>query len=378
MSQNFRIKAKRMKNTLLPVSCMGNNEQQLSVADDFTCPSEVVLFNGMCYFVHTSFVDNIQDGEHICHTQYSNSNLVKFDSHEWGNVNATQFLGRSLDDTLLEFFYYQLEKTLTLESTNNNNNNNNNNTNKKHWLRLLIGDKMQTNECVLRYFNRSFGAFTFFRSCNESGYPVCQSKTIRREIPKPILVSETINNISQTKNDSQVDFNTEPFITTSATETILPVSSNYTDLIISSNETILSQLKSPHSSPLRLITITGALLALIIFIVGSIFLGRYLRRSRGSYSTRSSIVGLSRRTKHSSTTRPSSDIPNTPAVLYARLQSSPPPTDTDMSVPFDNKLLIDGRVELLPISTNQTRNIQNSKIEEEEPLYATLKEHDEK
>ncbi|CAF1505736.1 unnamed protein product, partial [Rotaria sordida] len=122
-----------------------NIEEQSSIVGNISCPSEFVLFNNMCYYVHTYFIFNILNGERVCSDKYSNSTLVKFKSHGWANVNATRFLGRSFDDIRLEFFYYQLENKLINESKND--------TNKKHWLRLLLGDKTDHNDCILRYLD---------------------------------------------------------------------------------------------------------------------------------------------------------------------------------------------------------------------------------
>jgi hypothetical protein len=127
--------------------------------------------------------------------------------------------------------------------------------------------------------------------------------------------------------------------------------------------------------------ITGSLLALAIFILAIVFLVRYFRRSRGSYTTHSNIIGSSRRKKRSSTVTTSIDSSSAPSVLYSRLKSSPPSIiiDTDMSHPFDNSTTIDDNVQLLPQSINQIKLHENLIPEdEEESLNARLKVPNEK
>jgi hypothetical protein len=343
----------------------------------------------MCYYVDTSFVYNQSAGEDLCSNKYSNSSLVKLNSHDWGNINATRFLGRIFDDILLEFFYYQLEKKMTIESKND--------TNKKHWLRLLVVDKNPQNECILRYFIRSAGAFTILPKCDHGGHPVCQCESIRNNISKIISIDET--------TASSLEINNKTDLTTTTT---LPILSTSTNLSIVSNETSIpnhqpisdedlnnetnTDYKSDNNTLIQnksqrpayrppLMMITGSLLALAIFSLAIVFLVRYFRRSRGSYTTHSNIVGSSRRKKRSSTATTSIDTSSAPSVLYSRLKSSPPSIiiDTDMSHPFDNSTTIDDNVQLLPQSINQIQLHENLMPEdEEEYLHATLKVHNEK
>jgi len=337
-----------------------------------SCPTDFVLFNNLCYYVDTSFVNNIRDGEQICSNKYSNSTLVKFNSHEWRNINAIRFLGRTFDDILLEFFYYQLEKKLIIETKNN--------TNKKHWLRLLIGHKNDLNECVLRYFIRSSGAFTSFNQCNDGGHPVCQCQ--------PRNYSVEIDNKTESLTTT-----TEITLTIVSNETTVPICNNCTNLkpdedlpnnetnteyiYNQTNNTLIGKEKTHSNYRLLLMLATGLLLALAILLIGIVFLIRYVRRSHGSYSTRtSSGIGSFNRIKRSSTTAPSNDQSNIPAVLYSRLKSPPPSIiiDGDMTHPFDNLTTNDDNVQLLPQSRNETNMHENIITEDEqEPLYATLK-----
>ncbi|CAF0858347.1 unnamed protein product [Rotaria sordida] len=381
-----------------------NIEEQSSIVDNISCPSEFVLFNNMCYYVHTYFIFNTLNGERVCSDKYSNSTLVKFKSHEWANVNATRFLGRSFDDIRLEFFYYQLEKKLINESKND--------TNKKHWLRLLLGDKTDHNECILRYFIRSSGAFTAFHRCNHGGHPVCQCEPIRNNISQILLINETQNNISQIKNDSleisiKIESSTIELISSILSnstnlsiisdETIIPICDNCTNLIADedllnnetnvdyklNNDNILITTIPPHFNYLRLaMIITGSLITLVILIIGIIFVILYIRQTCGSYSMRNGTRDPSRRAQRRSTSTTSNDISNRPAVIYNRLNSRPPSTtiDVDMIDPFNNSRANDDTVQLLPQSiTNPPIFNENilTKIDEE-PLYAKMQSSNEK
>jgi hypothetical protein len=374
------------------------NEKQFSIVNNFSCPTNFILFNNICYYIDTSFVYNIPHGEQFCSNKYSNSTLVKFNSHEWGNINSTRFLGRKLDDILLEFFYYQLEKKFIIETKNN--------TNRKHWLRLLIGDKNNYNECTLRYFTRSSGAFTGVHQCNHGGHPVCQCQPILiNEIKKEIdITTESSTREITVPSTREITVSSTTDITVSkstslpivSNETILPIGDNGTNLppdedlnnetstaFISNHNSTLMQSKTSRSNyrPLLMI-ITGLLLALIILLISIVFLIRYVRRSHGSYSTSSNRIGLFHRRKRSSTPATSNDTSNTPAVLYSRLKSAPPSIiiDADMTNPLDNSITNDDNVQLLPQSINQTSLHENIPIEndEEEPFYATLKLPNEK
>jgi hypothetical protein len=361
-----------------------------------SCPPEFILFNKMCYYIHLSFIYNTQSGERLCYNQNSNSTLVKFDSHEWGNINTTRFLGRMYNDILLEFFYYYLEKNLFHQSMNE--------SNTKHWLRLLIGDKNDPNECVLRYFTRSLGAFTIFHRCNNGGHPICQCEPIRTKIPLRISSNQTGSDI----NNSKIETNTESTTTTqiivlnSTDVSILPnttipsICENCTTYSIPDEDLIndeikidfdsdnISLIESPNAPSNKtstkyrplIVILTGPVLAILILLIGIGVLLRYLRRNHGSYSTRNSVTNA-RRTKRSSTTVTISDIPNTPAVLYTRLK---PPrlsittTETDMLLPLDNSIRNDDHIELLPATKVQVITAENKINEDdEETVYATLK-----
>jgi hypothetical protein len=317
---------------------------------------------------------------------------MKYDSHDWGNVNTTRFLGRSFDDILLEVFYYQLEQRLIIEFKNE--------TKKKHWLRLLLGDKNDKNECILRYFIRSSSAFTILYRCEPGGHPVCQCQPeiLKINSPqidiKPESTTTTTTEmviVSNSTNSSQIDIKPESTTTTTAmmivsnstnpsNETIIPICDNCTniiadeDLLINETSTdfILTKSKTQRSNSQRfLMMVTVPLLASVILIIGSIFLIRHVRRSRGSYAIRTS-----RRAKPTST--PSPNTSNPPSVLYTRLIPSPPSItmDADMTLPFDNSIIIDDNVQLLPNSTNIHENIITE--DEEDGLYATLKLPNEK
>jgi hypothetical protein len=315
-----------------------------------SCPVGFILFNNLCYYVDTSFVDNIRDGEQICSDKYQNSSLVKFDSHQWGNANTTRFLGRIFDDILLELFYYQLEKKLISETKTN-----------KHWLRLLVGDKNDENKCILRYFTRSTGAFNISRHCNNSGHPVCQSQ--------PIWINETINNSLESIT---VEIPLQILTNGTADEDL----DSNEDTIDDSNSTSIQAKKSSSKYRSWLIIIIVSLLTLII-LIGTPFLVCYLRQGHGSYSIRTRRKRSNSPTKKSSTTATSNETSNTPSVLYTRLQtSSSIPMDVDMTNSFDNLIINDDHIHLLPPSIHP-HNLHESVIvennEDEESLYATLK-----
>lgn len=264
-------------------------------------------------------------------------------SHQWGNVNSTRFLGRIFDDILLEVFYYQLENKFLIKT-------------QKHWLRLLFSDKSKQNECVLRYYSRSSGAFIVLRQCDNRGHPVCQCEP-------------------QTKNYStEIQLIPLPIISNG---TIVPICENCTDLIpdedLNSTETIseqnaalISKKTSGRSYRTLLIFISGPLLALIILLTGAFVLFRYVRH-RGSYSTRHI------RAKQSSTTGGSNETLSTPAVIYTRLKAPP------SSIKMDGDMidLSDDNVQLLPQFMNIHESIINED-EEDESLYATVKLPNEK
>jgi hypothetical protein len=290
---------------------------------------------------------NIQSAERLCYQKYSNSTLVKFDSHEWGNINATRFLGRTFEDLLLEFFYYLLEKKLYHQSMNE--------ASRKHWLRLLLGDKNEPNECVLRYFDRPSGAFTIFHQCSNGGHPICQSEPIRTKIPsmnRNNSLPETITE-STTLNSTDVLSTTISFCENCTTNILADedLINNETKIDSESSNNTLIDLtnEQPNKRYLTyrplIIILTGPVLALSLLFLGIGLLIRHIQQNRGSYSTSSSIVG-SRQIKRSSTILTISDIPNTPAVLYTRLKPSRiSTTETEMLLPLP---INDDQIEMLP------------------------------
>ncbi|CAF1111625.1 unnamed protein product [Rotaria sordida] len=374
-----------------------NNESELLVHEILSCPPEFILFNKICYYIHSSFIYNIRSGERLCYNQYSNSTLVKYDSHEWGNIDVSRFLGRTFADILIEFFYYILENKLLIESIDE--------SNRKQWLRLLFGDKNDPNECVLRYFARSSGSFTTFYRCNNGGHPVCQCEPIRTKISKIISMNEAISNT----NNSQIEIQNESIKITSTTQIIVI---NSTDILILPNETNMSFCENCTTSSLAdkdlnnnnteinstsynnalletlnqptkasflsyqplIVILTGPILALIILILGTGLLIYHVRRSRESHSTSSSIVG-NRRTERSSTILTSTDFPSTSGTLYTRLKPSGLPfAEIDTFLPVDNSTPNDDSIELLPTIKVQITNDENKiKEDDEELIYATLK-----
>lgn len=318
--------------------------------NNITCPIGFILFDNLCYYVDPSFVYNIQNGEQICSDKYRNSSLVKFDSHQWGNANTTRFLGRAVDDILLELFYYQLEKKLIIDTKNSS----------KHWLRLLVGNKNDEKECVLRYFTRSTGAFAISPRCNQGGHPVCQSQ--------PIWINETINNSSEITESTTTEIPVPTIFNVTADDDL----DNNTNNFNNSTETSI-QPRNSRSKYLSLLTIILVSALALITIISIILFVYYLRRGHGSYSTRNRRRPSN---KHLSTPGTSNETANTPAVLYTRLQASPP----SVSMEFDNSIVNDDQIQLLPQSQPLHENTiaENNNEEEDEPFYATLKSPNDK
>jgi hypothetical protein len=294
-------------------------------------------------------------------------------SQEWGNKNATRFLGRTFDDILLEFFYYLLEKKLYNQTINE--------ANKKHWLRLFLSDKNDPNECVLRYFDRSSGAFTILHQCNNGGHPVCQCQPIRIKIPSII---ETISN----KNNSFIETTTTQIIVLNSTNlltTIESICENCTTNLLADEDLVNNETKIDSESSYNisiemttekskkkffiyrplLIILTGPALAFVIFFIGVGLLIRHLRQNHGSYSMHSSMTVDCHRTKRSSTILTTSDLPNTPAVLYTRLKAPRiSSTETDMLLPLDNSISPnDDNIEMLLPTKLQVINVNDDNEE---------------
>lgn len=310
----------------------------------------------MCYSVDTSFVYSIQHGRQVCSARYANSTPVRFHSQQWGNVNSTRFLGRTVDDVLLELFYYQLEKKLSIENTNN--------TKSKHWLRLLVGEKGNDNECALRYFIRSSGAFTILHQCSQGGHPVCQTQPIpitETKTSPPEIETTTAKPLSLPLNETA-----DEDLANNETET--------NSIIDSQNTTTAIQTILPRSNNRFWLKIVILSLFMIILLITVIFVIRYLRRSHGSYSTHENGNSSSRiRSGIASSTSTS----KTPAVLYTRLKSSPPSiiVDAETVNAYDNTVNNDDNIQLLAPTPDQTNSLRNTTNDdpEEEPYYATLK-----
>ena len=345
-----------------------NQSLSIDPGEDLSCPLNFVLFDRTCYYIDRTFLYNTGSAERLCYEKNSNSTLVKFDSHQWGNINTTKFLGRMYNDLLLEFFYYLLEKKFLEQIIDE--------SNRKNWLRLLLGDKNDPNECVLRYFARASGTFTVFQRCNTGGHPVCQSEPIRmKTIP------------DQTYSSSKIETTTAVITTTSLCESC--TTNTPADGYLLSNQTIINrvsvnetvnatnstQTKDKHSAYRSLLVIlTGPGLALLIFLIGIALLIRYLRQNHVPQSRRSSIVDI-RRTKRSSTTVTAGDTPTTPAVLptYLRLPRVSF-SESDMLLPIDNSLPSNGEtIELLPANKPHVINVDNRISEnEDETTTATI------
>lgn len=367
-----------------------SNESHQSEDEILSCPQGFILFNKYCYYVHSSFIYNIRSGERLCYNQHMNSTLVKYDTHEWGNINATRFLGRTFSDILIEFFYYILETKLQSESIDD--------LNRKNWLRLLFGDKNDPNECVLRYFTRSSGAFTIFYRCNNGGHPVCQCDPIRTKIPKVIPKNESLSNINNSITETKIE-QTPITITTSVqnfTEmltslniTHVPSHETNEDLInhtnttttvassVSHNKALVGTTRETQKSKLSkyqpiIVILAGPVLAFVILFFGVGYLIHYVRQGGHLYTPSSSVTGT-QRTKRSSTIVTTSDMGGSPKVtLYSHLKPSEAPfADGNIYAPVDTSMPFDDNFELLPSTHVQTINDENKVRDEDEQLLYT-------
>ncbi|UJR30571.1 hypothetical protein I4U23_018099 [Adineta vaga] len=322
-----------------------NTEAEISNDEILSCPPNFTLFNRLCYYADSSLTYDIQAGEQICSNKYSNSTLVKFDSHEWANINVTRFLGRVLNDILLEFFYYILERKLFMP------------TDGKQQIRLLLGDKNFPRKCVLRYFTSSIGGFSLLHRCHSGGYPICQTQPIRNKILETTPVYQTISPINIPSIEQTTKLISTTTVIATTTQLIL---SNSTVLFILPNETnITSRCDNcsmnsvladedfnnnatknssefytntttgiVHESFMKrhakyrplIIILTGPILGLIILFLGLGLLVWRLRQYHGTYSIPNNLVG-GLRTKRSSTTVTTGDVPNTPVAIYNRTKS---------------------------------------------------------
>ena len=347
--------------------------------DIITCPSGFILFNRMCYFLHTSFVYNRQFAEHACENDAQNSTLVKFASHEWANIiDSMKLLGRTKEDSLLESMYYHLENKLANHSSHN--------YTRKQWLRMLLGNHNDTDGCVIRYFSRTTGAFSVLHQCANGGHPVCQMPPLGSSFSTVKPSNRTIALPSIFDDDDSLAITRESTTTTTTTRiynsTSLSICDNCSieapvDDALPLNETRKGNQTSGNASaelvadsqryryrkyqPLVLI-LSGPVLALILLVVGISILIYYLQNNRDSYSTRGSINGPpSRRTRRSSTAVTFSDLPNTPTVLFTRTK----PT-VEVSTELDTLLAhaeeTDDRIEI--VSPNVTRQYSNGQDKE--------------
>lgn len=317
----------------------------------------------MCYYIDRTFLYNTRSAERLCYEKNSNSTLVKFDSHQWGNINTTKFLGRMYNDLLLEFFYYLLEKKFLEQVADE--------SSRKNWLRLLLGDQNDPNECVLRYFARASGTFTVFQRCNTGGHPVCQSEPIRMKI----ISNQTYSTSTTTTTTAVIttSFLCESCTTNTPALLTNPTISNRILVNETANVTNKTQVKEKHSAYRSLIVIlTGPGLALLIFLVGIALLIRYLRQNHIPQSRRSSVVDI-RRTKRSSTTVTAGDTPATPAVLPTYLKLPRVSfSESDMLLSIDNSLPSNGEtIELLPANRTQV-NHRISGNTDDETISATV------
>ena len=330
----------------------------------------------MCYFFHTSFVYNRQFAEHACENDALNSTLVKFTEHEWANIDSSKFLGRTKEDSLLEFVYYHLENKLREHSSHN--------YTRRHWLRMLLGNQNETDGCVLRYFTRATGAFSTIHQCKNGGHPVCQTPPIRTHSStvKPSERTMALQHTASTENTLEI---TTKSMTSSNTQARLvqttislicdncstnpSVEETTTDNQTSSNTSLQVTAESqryrrPKYLPLVVI-LTGPVLGLVLLFVSSSLLIYYLRHNHNSYSTRSSVNGPSRRTRRSSTAVTLSDVPNTPVVLYTRAKPTVEfSTELDTLLGGEGGRESDDRIEI--VSPNMAHMYSNSNEQDKE------------
>ncbi|CAF1439354.1 unnamed protein product [Adineta ricciae] len=311
---------------------------EISTNETLTCPPEFVLFNRMCYYADPSLTYGIQAGEQICASQHSNSTLVTFNSHEWANINVSRFLGRAFNDILLEFFYYILEKKLPMgtELTANRN----------QQIRLLLGDKISPEKCLLRYFTRSIGGFSLMDSCTNGGYPICQTQPMRMKVSSTTLIPTTITPINTSSIEQMttqiipINSTTSSLILTNDINNVSSCDNCTANLIRNDEDPVDNQTKIyPESdmnstkailqpiSTLRahvkyrslVLILTGPVLGLLILILGVALLIWRVRQNAESYSIRNSFLAY-QRTKRSSTTATVSDVPTTPVIVGNRIK----------------------------------------------------------
>jgi hypothetical protein len=389
--------------------CSRHDKSHSVSMNDLTCPPNFLLFNDLCYYVDLSFVSSVQSAERICSNQYRNSTLVKFNSHQWSNINGTRFLGRTHHDILLELFHYQLERQRPVSSTNS--------TTRKNWLRLLLGDTHEPNQCVLRYFTRVSGAFTTLHQCHHGGHTVCQSERITMARTRDNSLNNNnftthVNMIMSLSNETIKSNLSISSLLSDTTETTLSSSlnvndsghtSNTTDVAHCANctmelppdedlwniQTITKETRSTsttmsthrflsnyYSSNYRslIMILSGPLFAFALLLIGIVFLVRYVRRIHGSYSPRPTMILPLRRRNKRYSPRTSTETSDTTAVLYTRLK--PTVTIDCESIHLSgNTTINDDSVQLLPcVFTSNVRHEQTIKDDTNESFHAVVKD----
>lgn len=348
----------------------------------------------MCYYFNTTFVYNRQSAQDACFNRTIHSSLVQFESHPWANINSTRFLGRTRDDSLLEFFYYQLEQKLLMQTSPH--------YTKKHWLRLLLANQEAPDECVLRYFTRSTGSFFTIHQCTNGGHPVCQMKSL----PKQTKMNESIEATGDhSDNDLQITTTKESLMSldlNGAQEALLfstavmPIfdsqtmefmtdhgifvqKNNHTDdnqtMNSTSNHTSTIETSSAYSSyQSLLVLLAGPVLALIILFVGINVLLCYLRDPDSTnYHERRPTRARDIHRKRSSTMMTVNEVPiaNNPVVQYTRSKIS-------LHVPDEDELLLSPNaglntnsesVQILSFPAANTLNGSSSLTLSDEPNY---------
>jgi flagellar biogenesis protein FliO len=324
------------------------------------CPSGFDRFDEQCYRALPALAASIQEANNACLVAHINSSLVTFKSHEWSNVNSTRFLGRNYNDILLEYFHSQMQENNLADQ---------NEQLSLRWLRLLLGDQHDSNDCVLRYFTRSSGTFTAMHRCQPTGHPVCRTDPL---LVVPSEVETTITAVSRAVTSSTSDMISEedPSIAcVNCTMDLLP------DEALAENQT---QTQSNATRPMRsvLMNITAPLFALLLLILAVVLLLYYIHRYRGSYSPRQAmrIVTHHRRRNPTVSTVASSGESSASAVLYTRLQATTPSHSNDVVV-----LPVEERVRLLHrLPTSSVFHDELTKEDDEEPLYAIVKDTQDK
>lgn len=316
-----------------------------------------------------------------CSNLSYHSTLVKFENHSSVNVNPSKLLGRKFQDSLLEFFYWELQrkasKLMNMSQSNS------------HWFRLLLGQNSSSDACCLRYFDRPSGSFLISGRCSYGGYPVCQIKPIHKR---------AIDELSKTAADEQTTTSFLPLLITTdsnlseVNDTIVISPDDTTDIVVDDTDFIINATilvstttkinpeKANYFPFFRSVVamITGPFLALLILLACIMFIGYYMRQIHGSYSPNSAASASSERRKRLSLTTPtSSEVSATPAVLYTRYKSVSSLIGIEADPMFTSDILTvtEETVQLIP-RTNQynTSHVEMIQEEHEEPIYAIVKD----